>query len=413
MKAGIINIGDEILIGQITNTNSSFIASQLNTINIPTERIIVVGDNKEKILQAFKEMLFSCDIVFVTGGLGTTNDDITKDCICHYFNKKMTENNQILAYLQQRMQNRNMPLTKSIRSQALLPENCEVIENHYGLVPGMWIEENRKILISTPGVPQELESMMPAILEKLQIRYHQNQYIIHKHIQTFGIAKAMLSDMLINYEKQLPQNIKLAYLPKIGYTSLRLTGYGISADLLGKEMEQQVSMLSGIIESYIFNCEDKSLSQLIADKLNANHKTLATAESCTGGYIAHLITSLPGSSTYFKGGVVAYSNEMKNKLLYVQLPTLESYGAVSKETAEEMAKNVLAVCHTDYSIAISGIAGPGGGSDEKPVGTVWISVADKNCITSQCFSFGSGRERVIRQAANRGLLMLYTFINDK
>ena len=410
MKAGIINIGDEILIGQITNTNSSFIASQLNTINIPTERIIVVGDKKESILQAFEEMLSYYDIVFVTGGLGTTNDDITKDCICQYFNKKLTENKETLAYLRQWMQNRNMPLTESIRSQALLPETCEVIENNYGLAPGMWMEENGKILISTPGVPQELESMMPLILERLQMRYHQNQCIIHKHIQTYGIAEAMLSDKLIDYEKQLPQNIKLAYLPKIGYTSLRLTGYGSSVDLLEKEMQQQFSLLSNIIEDYIFNCEDKSLPQLIADKLNANNKTLATAESCTGGYIAHLITSLAGSSAYFNGGVVVYSNEMKNKLLHVQTQTLESYGAVSRETVEEMAKNTLSICQTDYSIAVSGIAGPSGGSQEKPVGTVWIAVANKNHVNSQCFSFGNGRERVIRQAAIRGLLMLYMFM---
>jgi len=411
MKAGIINIGDEILIGQITNTNSSFIASQLNTINIATERIMVVGDNRDDILQAFEEMLFRCDIVFVTGGLGTTNDDITKNCVCHYFNNKLVENKSVLDYLQQQLKSRNLPLTESIRSQALLPEDCEMIENHYGLAPGMWIEKDGKILISTPGVPQELESMMSLILERLQSRYHQNQSIVHKYIQTCGIAEAMLSDMLIDYEKQLPEHIKLAYLPKMGYTSLRLSGFGTSSDLLEKEMQQQLMLLEPIIKEYVFSTEDKSLIQLIADKLQANHQTLATAESCTGGYIAHLITSLTGSSTYFKGSIVAYSNEIKHKLLHVQTQTLENYGAVSQQVVEEMAKNILSVCQTDYSIAVSGIAGPDGGSEQKPVGTVWIAIANKNNVISQCFSLGRGRERVIRQAATKGLLMLHEFVD--
>ena len=410
MKAGIINIGDEILIGQITNTNSSFIASRLNTINIATDRIMVVGDNRIDILQAFEEMLSRCDIVFVTGGLGTTNDDITKSCVCHYFNTKLVENKNVLDYLQQQLKSRNLPLTESIRTQALLPEDCEVIENHYGLAPGMWIEKNGKLLISTPGVPQELESMMPLILERLQNRYHQNQSIIHKHIQTCGIAEAMLSDMLIDYEKQLPEHIKLAYLPKMGYTSLRLSGFGTSSDLLEKEMQQQLILLEPIIKEYIFSTEDKSLIQLIADKLQVNHQTLATAESCTGGYIAHLITSLAGSSAYFKGSIVAYSNEIKQELLHVQTQTLENYGAVSQQVVEEMARNVLSVCQTDYSIAVSGIAGPDGATEQKPVGTVWIAVANKNKILSQCFSLGRGRERVIRQAATKGLLMLHGFI---
>jgi nicotinamide-nucleotide amidase len=409
--AGILNIGDEILIGQILNTNSAYIAKQLDVANIPTGRIMVVGDEKEAIIDAFEEMLSNYDIVFVTGGLGTTNDDITKECICQYFNKKLVENKEVLAYLTQRMQNRNLKLTQSILSQAMLPEDCEVIENNYGLAPGMWMEKDSKILISTPGVPQELEAMMPAILGKLQARYQKEQFVIHKHIQTSGIAEATLSDMLSDFEKQLPDYIKLAYLPKIGYTSLRLTGYSSSFQELEHEMKHYVSMISEIAKDYIFSYEDKLLPELIADKLNLQHKTLALAESCTGGYIAHLITSLPGSSSYFKGGIVAYSNEIKNRILQVNQSTLDFHGAVSEETVTEMVENLLDLYHVDYGIAVSGIAGPDGGSEEKPVGTVWIAVANKQEIITQCFSFGNGRDRVIRQAAIRALLILYKLIN--
>ena len=411
ISAGIINIGDEILMGQIINTNSAYIAKKLNAINIPTSTIMVVGDKQTDILQAFEEMLSNCDIVFVTGGLGTTNDDITKECICQYFERKLIENKDITNSLKERLQSRNLKFTPSIHSQAFLPQGCEVIENNYGLAPGMWIERNEKILISTPGVPQELESIMPEILKKIESRCHTNQHIMHKHIQTSGIGESMLSDMLSDFEKQLPSYIKLAYLPKMGYTSLRLTGYGNSLENLEKEMNCYVSTIETIAKDYIFSYEDKTLAELIADKLNAKYKTLALAESCTGGYISHLITSLAGSSSYFKGGIVAYSNEIKNRILHVNQATLDSQGAVSEETVKEMAENLLDVCNVDYGIAVSGIAGPSGGSEEKPVGTVWIAVANKNKTVTQCFSFGLGRDRVIRQAAIRALLMLYKFIN--
>ncbi len=410
--AGILNIGDEILIGQIINTNSACIAKQLDLANIPTDRIIVVGDEKKAIIDAFEEMLSNYDIVFVTGGLGTTNDDITKACICQYFNKKLIENKDVVASLTQRMQNRNLELTPSILSQAMLPEDCQVIGNNYGLAPGMWMEKEGKVLISTPGVPQELESMMPAIVKKLQDHFQKEQFVIHKHIQTFGIAEATLSDMLTDFEKQLPQDIKLAYLPKMGYTSLRLTGYGSSFQELEREMEHYVSMLSAIAKDYIFSYEDKTLPELIADKFIEKHKTLALAESCTGGNIAHLITSLQGSSAYFKGGIVAYSNEIKNRILQVKQSTLDFHGAVSEETVKEMVENLLDIYKVDYGVAVSGIAGPGGGSEEKPVGTVWVAVSNKQQTITQCFSFGTGRERVIRQASVRALLMLYQLIKS-
>jgi nicotinamide-nucleotide amidase len=412
ISAGIINIGDEILIGQIINTNSACIAKQLNAINIPVAKIVVVGDNQTDIIRAFEEMLSSVDIVFVTGGLGTTNDDITKECICNCFDKKRIPYDDVIASLKKRLQSRNTPLTQSILSQAMLPEGCEAIDNNCGLAPGIWIEQNEKILIAAPGVPLELESMMPAIIEKIESRYRTEQHIIHKHIQTSGIAEAALSDMLLDFEKQLPPHIQLAYLPKMGYTSLRLSGYGKVSTVLEKEMEHQLSMLSQVAKEYIFSCEDKTLPELIADKLNAAEKTLALAESCTGGYIAHLITSLAGSSSFFKGGAVAYSNEIKTKVLGVNPSTLDSQGAVSEETVKEMVVNLLNIFQADYGIAVSGIAGPTGGSEEKPTGTVWIAVAGRGEVIAQVFRFGTGRDRVIRQAAIRALLMLYKFIAD-
>ncbi|MDL2240836.1 competence/damage-inducible protein A [Bacteroidales bacterium OttesenSCG-928-K22] len=412
IRAGIINIGDEILIGQIVNTNSAYIAKQLDSINIPTEKIIVVGDERNHILNAFDEMLSYHDIVLVTGGLGTTKDDITKNCICEYFDKKLIEHEEIVLSLTQRMKNRNLKINPSIRTQAMLPEDCLVIENNYGLAPGMWMEKDGKVLISTPGVPKELESMMPEILDKLQTRYQKEQYIIHKHIQTAGIGESFLSDMLSEFEEQLPQHIKLAYLPKIGYTSLRLTGNGSSFDELEKEMVHHLNLLSIIAKDYIFSYEDKTLTELVANKLKEENKTLSLAESCTGGYLAHLITSLPGSSSYFKGGIIAYSNEIKTEILQVTQSTLDLQGAVSEATVKEMAENSLNIFQTDYSIAISGIAGPDGGSEEKPIGTVWIAVANKHKTITQLFSFGRGRDRVIRQAANRALFMLHMLIEN-
>ena len=408
MQAGILNIGDELLIGQINNTNASFIAHNLNAIGVRVREVLVVGDEKQEIISAFDELLKICDIVIVTGGLGTTNDDITKNCICQYFNRKLIENKLVFNYLQEIIRFRYGKISNTVLEQAMLPEGCEAIRNEVGTAPGIWIEDKGKILVSIPGVPQEMQAMLYIILEKLQTYSHDNQNIIHKHIQTVGISESLLSDKLADFEKNLPAHIKLAYLPKTGYISLRLTGHAASAQRLETELQKQVLSLSEPIKEYIFSYEDKTLPQLIAEKLTAQKQTLGLAESCTGGYLSHLITSLSGSSDYFKGGIIAYSNEIKNSMLQVKEQTISTYGAVSKEVVEQMATNLLHLCKVDYGIAVSGIAGPGGGSTEKPVGTVWIAVADKNKVTAKCFSFGNGRERVIRQSAMMALYMLYS-----
>jgi nicotinamide-nucleotide amidase len=410
IQAGIINIGDEILIGQIQNTNARFIAQELTTIGIYVKKIMIVGDEKECILSAFDEMMTSCNIVIVTGGLGTTNDDLTKDCICRYFHRDLIENKIVLNHLQSVIHSRKLKVPNNIFLQAMLPKGSEAIANEVGLAPGIWIEDKEKIFIATPGVPQEMQVMLEEVLKRIQIYYHVNQHIICKHIQTFGISEALLSEKLSAFEDKLPPYIKLAYLPKSGYVSLRLTGYSMSGNELENELEKQILHLSLYIDEYIFSYENKTLPELVADKLKKQNQLLAIAESCTGGYIAHLITSMPGSSNYFKGGIVAYSNEFKCNILQVEQQTINQQGAVSREVVMQMAKNVLQLYKTDCAIAVSGIAGPGGGSEEKPVGTVWIAVANKNNIDAKCFSFGNDRERTIRQSANTALYMLYKLL---
>jgi nicotinamide-nucleotide amidase len=410
IEAGIINIGDEILIGQIQNTNASFIAQSLTSVGIYVKKTMVVRDEKESILSAFEEMLTSCSIVIVTGGLGTTNDDITKDCICNYFHRELTEDKSVLNHLRSVIHARSKTVPDTVLNQAMLPVGSEAIANETGFAPGIWIEYEGKIFVAIPGVPQEMQEMLLKTLEKIQIHYHINQHIIHKHIQTFGISEALLSEKLSVFEENLPPCIRLAYLPKAGYVSLRLTGYGFSIQELEAELEKQISHLSRYAGEYIFSYENKTLPELIADKLKESKQMLAVAESCTGGYIAHSITLLSGSSKYFKGGIVAYSNEIKCQVLQVEQQVIDQQGAVSEEVVMQMAKNILQLYNVEYGIAVSGIAGPEGGSIEKPVGTVWIAVADKNNVHAKCFSFGHGRERVIRQSAAAALYMLYKLL---
>jgi nicotinamide-nucleotide amidase len=411
LQVGIINIGDEIVIGQVNNTNAGFIAQHVNALGTHIRKIVMVGDEGERIFQALDDMLAQCEVVFITGGLGTTKDDITKGCLCRYFGRVLEENQSVLKRIQAMLRSPGVKVPDSVLEQAMLLQGSEDIPNMVGFAPGIWIEQKEKIVVSMPGVPQEMQSMLPIVLEKLQLRLHSNQYIRHKHVQLSGISEALLSEKLSGFEEALPDCIKLAYLPQIGCIRLRLTGYGMSLQALEKEMERQMLHLSNLVGNYIFSYEDKTLPELIADKLRQGKQTLGVAESCTGGYIAHLITSLPGSSNYFKGGVVAYSNEIKHKLLQVEQSILDTKGAVSKETVEQMLKNLLRIYDVDCGIAVSGIAGPGGGTPEKPVGTVWIAVANKETNYTDCFLFGNNRERVIRQTAMTALRMLYKLLS--
>ncbi len=409
IQAVIVNIGDELLMGQVVNTNAAVIAETLNKIGVCVKEILTIGDNKAEILTLLEQLWSQYHIVFITGGLGTTNDDITKLCICEFFNRKLVENKAILKHIEYLRKARGLVLSDSVRTQALLPEGCIAIDNIHGLAPGMWIEEQNKILVSTPGVPSELTDMLDDICQRIKQKF-QPWHKIDRHFKLTGISESALSDKLQNFEHQLPDYIKLAYLPKMGIVNLRLSGYHADGKLLENEMNKQADKLKEEIKDYVFAFEDTDLALLVGNLLRKKGCTLGTAESCTGGEIAHQLTSFAGASDYFKGSIVAYSNEIKHNVLQVDKQILEQEGAVSQEVVCQMANNILKLLDVAYAIAVSGIAGPGGGTPQKPVGTVWIAIADKNSCQSQCFHFGTKRQMVVERTAQTALCMLYKHI---
>lgn len=411
VTASIINIGDELLIGQIVNTNANAIAQMFNRLGIKITEILVIADEQQAIEQAFEQQLNHNDIVFVTGGLGTTNDDVTKKCICHYYNTSLVENADVKEHVQNIRRSRGLHIPDSVLTQALVPQICQIIHNPVGTAPGMWIYKDNKVLISTPGVPGELLAMLDEISTRLQHTF-QPWYKIDKHVKTSGISESGLSDMLQEFEHNLPEYISLAYLPKYGIINLRLSGRHANKALLEQQMEYHYQQLQLIAKDYIFYLDDKEMAQIVGLTLKEKGKTMATAESCTGGLIASQITSYPGSSAYFKGSVVAYSNEIKQNILHVPAHTLLTQGAVSEDTVTYMARNLLSLYNTDYSVAVSGIAGPDGGTPDKPVGTVWIAVADHDTCIVKCHQLGFGRQRVIDRTCQLALHMLYQLIQQ-
>jgi len=406
-QSEIISIGDELLVGQICNTNAAYIAQQLNTIGVAVSRITTVGDDKKDILLAFERALAENQIVLVTGGLGSTKDDITKKCIADYFQKELVHHKGTEQRIEQSFRMRGTAIPKNMHEQSIQPQGCEIIENTVGIAPGIWAEEKGKVLIAMPGVPQEMQAITSVVLPRLQ-KLFGTQSIIHQHIQLCGIGESVLSELLSEVEDRLPPHIKLAYLPKFGYMGLRLSAYGNDEQTLKNEIGLYTRKIAEIAKEYVFSLENKTLPEVVAEELIRQKKTVAVAESCTGGYIAQQITSIAGSSAYFKGGVVAYSNEIKQQVLQVKAATLENQGAVSRQTVVEMATNLLKLFDVDYAIAVSGIAGPSGGTAEKPVGTVWVSVASKGKSTnSTCFTFGNGnRNLIIQRAGTAALNML-------
>ncbi len=406
MKAIIINIGDELLIGQVTNFNASWMAEQLNTIGVDVLRIVVISDKEEEIITALKDAEKIADVILITGGLGPTNDDLTKETLCKYYNTRLIfdENtfNDIAGFFKQR----GVPVTETNRKQAEVPENCIVIRNPNGTAPGLWFENNAKVVVATPGVPYEMKAMMmDSIIPMIETRMT-DETIVHKTILTQGIGESFLADMIADWENKLPVHIKLAYLPSPGLVRLRLTARGNNKDKLKKEIEKEVVKLQSIIPDNIYGYDTETFEQIIGRLLTAKGKTLATAESCTGGYLAHCITKVPGSSLYYKGSVIAYSNEIKENILGINKETLLKHGAVSEETVKEMAENIRVKFNVDYAIAVSGIAGPDGGTNEKPVGLVWIAVASLEETISQKFQFGNNRQVNIERATVTALNML-------
>jgi len=413
MKAAIITIGDELLIGQTIDTNSAWIGAELSKAGFDVYRITSIHDRREDIIYALNEAAGKTDVVLITGGLGPTSDDITKQTLCEYFNTRLVTNEEVLRMIEDMMSRRNFPMNENNRRQAEVPETCRVLKNATGTAPGMWFEKDGTIYISMPGVPYEMKYLMTEhVLPELNRRFT-SQTIIHRNIMTYGTFEAKLAEMLSGFESGLPDNIKLAYLPASGVIKLRLTATGKDRESLSDLINQQVDNLYKIIPDFIYGENEESLEMVIGKLLKAKKKTVCTAESCTGGEIAHMLTSVAGSSTYYQGSVVAYANSVKTQLLGVKEDIIEKNGAVSNRVVQEMAKGARKLFKTEYSVAITGIAGPDGGTELKPVGTVWIAVASEKGIISEMRVFGNDRMTNITRFSLAALnLLRKQIIND-
>jgi len=411
VNASVITIGDELLIGQVIDTNSAWMAQELNKAGIWVKRRIAIGDTWEDIWNALDEESEQSDIILITGGLGPTADDITKPLLSEYFGGTLVVNESALANVKHIFENiLKRPMIESNLKQAEVPDNCIVIQNKRGTAPGMWFERKGKIFVSMPGVPYEMKGMMiNEIIPALQ-RHFALPFIAHKTLLTAGIGESFLSERITTFESELPAPIKLAYLPNYGMVRLRLTTIGNEKDILKKELEEQFEKLKKLVAEWMVTDKDLSLQEVIGKLLKDKNRTVSTAESCTGGYIAHLITSIPGSSNYFKGTVVSYANEIKENILHVNPQTLSTEGAVSEETVHQMVQGALILLNTDYAIATSGIMGPDGGTDGKPVGTVWIAAGSREKIIAQKFWFRFDRQRNIELASTNALNLLRKFI---
>lgn len=396
MLAEIVTIGDEILIGQIVDTNSAWMGTILNETGIKVHQITSVSDNREHILTALKEASRRADIILITGGLGPTRDDITKHTLCEYFNTKLRLNEEVLEDVTNIFKKFGRTVTDINRKQAEVPENCTPLRNKNGTAPGMWFEEKGKIYVSMPGVPFEMKGLMTTeVLPRLKQKFTL-PVIIHKNVLTQGIGESALAERISDWEDSLAkEEIKLAYLPASSTVRLRLTITGKDATVLQERIDRKVSELVKLVDDYIYGYDNETLEGNIGKLLLKKKQSVSTAESCTGGAIAARLVSISGSSAYFKGSVIAYSYEVKTNELGVSKETLEKHGAVSQEVVEQMAVAIKKKMKTDYSIAVSGIAGPDGGTADKPVGTVWIAIASPNKVFSKRFQFAGDRERNI------------------
>ncbi|MDB4927180.1 competence/damage-inducible protein A [Mucilaginibacter sp.] len=412
MHAEIITIGDEILIGQIVDTNSAWMAQQLNNAGIRVKQISSVSDDKQHILTALAEAANRADIIFITGGLGPTKDDITKNTLAEYFGAEMVENKEALNNVTRLFEKYKRPLLEVNRLQAQVPQNCEVILNKNGTAPGMWFNSNGKIYVSMPGVPFEMMYMMEEeVIPKIKSLF-KLPVIIHKTILTVGEGESFLSERIADIEDSLPAHIKLAYLPKLGQVRLRLSGYGEDEVIVSKEVNKYASKIIERVSEFVAAEEDVPLEKAILNYMTERRLTLSVAESCTGGYISHLFTQHAGSSKVFFGGAISYSYELKESILGVKNETLWQFGAVSEETVTEMVEGALLNFKSDYAIAVTGIAGPDGGLPGKPVGTVWIAVASARKTVAKKFTFGSKRQQNIERSATGALSMLNTLLKD-
>jgi nicotinamide-nucleotide amidase len=413
MKAQILTIGDELLIGQTIDTNSAWIGAELSRLGFDVWRKLTIHDNRQDILATLKESEGKSDVVLITGGLGPTSDDITKQTLCEFFNTRLIVNTGVLQMIEEMMKRRNFPMNENNRKQAEVPESCRVLKNCAGTAPGMWFEKDGTIFISMPGVPHEMKYIMTAhVLPELKHRFT-SQAIIHRNIMTYGAPEARLAELLAGFESALPSEIKLAYLPAAGIIKLRLTGTGADSIQVNKRIEEQVRNLYSVIPGLIYGENEDSFEIVIGRLLKERGETVSTAESCTGGKIAHMLTSVPGSSSYYRGSVIAYDNEIKRELLKVPDSLLRKYGAVSTEVVEMMAAGARELLKTDYSVATSGIAGPDGGSESKPIGTICIAVASGRGTISGKHVFGNERLTNINRFSVAALNLLLKEITSR
>ena len=408
MKAAIITIGDEILIGQIVDTNSGYIAKALDRIGIEIKEMLSISDDKQAILDAFLYLQNNVDIVVITGGLGPTKDDITKKTICDYFDDELVRDSaveaHVIALIEKALQRKASQMNID---QALVPSKCTVLHNEVGTAPGMWIKKEQTLFVSLPGVPYEMKYLVDHQLVPKLVKEYERPFIIHKTVLTYGQGESLVAERIEDWENDLPSFIKLAYLPAPGRVRLRLTAKGKDKQVLETELENRLAALSTLIGDIIVGFdEEETLEFVVGKQLTLKNKTLATAESCTGGKIAQLIAGVPGASNYFKGSVVAYATEMKTKLLEVSLSTIEAYSVVSAEVAKEMAINCQKIFETDYAIATTGNAGPSKGDSDASVGSVFIALATPNGVIVEGFNFGQPREKVIDRAVTKSLEML-------
>ena len=407
--ATIITIGDELLIGQTVDTNSAWMAQELNKIGVWVHRRVAVGDVWKDIWQSLDEESKLSDIILITGGLGPTADDITKPLLCQYFGGKLVVDQGALNNVTTIFEKLKRPLLERNLKQAEVPDVCTVIPNRRGTAPGMRFEKDGKLFVSMPGVPHEMKGMMISdVLPDLKNRFNLLP-IVHRTLLTAGIGESFLAERITEFESNLPSDIKLAYLPNYGMVKLRLSAHGNDAKKIA-ELEALFDMLKQQVADVMVVDEDISMSEAIGRLLSSANKTMATAESCTGGYIAHLITSMRGSSKYFKGSVVSYDNSVKTDLLGVSTDTLSTVGAVSEETVIQMVKGTLHQIKSDYALATSGIMGPDGGSDQKPVGTVWVAAGNKKRVRTHQFHFRFDRQRNIEMTAQGALNLLRKLI---
>lgn len=406
MNAEIITIGDELLIGQVVDTNSSWLGQELSTLGVRVNHKSVVGDIREAILQALQVAGERSELILITGGLGPTKDDITKSTLCEFFQCGLQRNEEVLKNVQDVFRKRKLPMLESNNRQAMLPERCEVLWNRHGTAPGMWFHENGKIFISLPGVPFEMKAIFSEeILPKLKSAFT-FPAIVHRTFHTIGIGESFLAKRIAKMEDTLPNQIKLAYLPGVGTVRLRLSAFGPDRTALEQELNGPVNLLYELAGDYIFTEGESSLSEVVGTLLKNKNATVATGESCTGGYLSHLITSVPGSSAYYIGSVISYHNRIKMLELEVPEEILKTEGAVSEVCVLNMADHLRKKFDVTYALATSGIAGPDGGTPDKPVGTVWIALATPERTIAKFFQMGDDRERTIQRTALAALEML-------